>query len=262
MLLDQVAEGVLAGDDRKQVEAGDELEVFEQAEVGGIGHGDGQRAAFPLEREDHALGGHVGGDQLDDLGIDLEPGEVDRRHAILAGEHLGDLELLDKPELHQHVAEPVLAVLLLRKRLRELLARDQAFAEEDFAEPITTGCCRRHDLVGLEGRVSGVISAGGAGNLSRTSAGNHRFLEAGQTAAGPKPGTRRAPRPWQTARAPHGTAEWLPAWAGPIPGSASNSLMAGGVEVQRGSRPAGAAGTPRRQLADARDTACEDLPPR
>ena len=28
----------------------------------------------------------------------------------------------------------------------ELLTRDQAFAEKDFAEPITTGCCRRHGL--------------------------------------------------------------------------------------------------------------------
>jgi hypothetical protein len=29
-----------------------------------------------------------------------------------------------------------------------LLARDEPLAEENFAEPITTGCCRRHDLFG------------------------------------------------------------------------------------------------------------------
>jgi hypothetical protein len=42
-------------------------------------------------------------------------------------------------------------VLLLRQCLRQLLARDQAFTEEDFAEPITTGRCRRHDLAVLRG---------------------------------------------------------------------------------------------------------------
>ena len=152
VLLDQVAKGVLAGDDRKEIETGDELEVFEQAEIGGIGHGDGEGAPLPLERQHDALGGHFGGHQLDDLRIDLEPGEIDRGHAILAGQDLGDLQLLNKPELHQDVAQPVLAVLLLRQRLRELLARDEAFTEEDFAEPITTGCCRRHVSEVSEGK--------------------------------------------------------------------------------------------------------------
>ena len=114
----------------KEVEPGDELEVFQQTEIGGIGHGYGERTALPLERKHDALGGHIGRDQLDDLGIDLEAREIDRRHAVLAGEHLGDLELLHKPELHQHVAEPVLGVLLLGQGLRELLARDQAFTEK------------------------------------------------------------------------------------------------------------------------------------
>ena len=35
------------------------------------------------------------------------------------------------------------------KALRKLLARDQAFTEEDFAEPIATGRCGRHVLVGF-----------------------------------------------------------------------------------------------------------------
>ena len=58
---------------------------------------------------------------------------------------------MDEPELHQHIAEPVLGVFLLRERLRELLPRDQAFAEKDFAEPITTGRCRCHGLAVLRG---------------------------------------------------------------------------------------------------------------
>ena len=144
MLLDQVAKGVLAGDDRKEVEAGDELEVFQQAVIGGIGHGDGQRAAFALERKHDALGGHLGRNQLDDLRIHLEPGEIDRRHAILPGQDLGDLQLLNQPELHQDVAQPVLGVLLLREGLPELLSGNQAFTEQDFTEPIASGSCGRH----------------------------------------------------------------------------------------------------------------------
>jgi hypothetical protein len=43
----------------------------------------------------------------------------------------------------------MLGVLLLRERLGQLLPGDQAFTEEDFAEPIATGRCRRHDLAVL-----------------------------------------------------------------------------------------------------------------
>ena len=68
MLLDQVAQGELAGDDREEVEAGDELEVFEQAEVGRVGHGDGERPALALERQHDVLGRHVGGTSLRILG--------------------------------------------------------------------------------------------------------------------------------------------------------------------------------------------------
>ena len=128
----------------KQIEAGDELEVFQQAVIGRIGHGDRERAAFALERKHDALGGHLGGNQLDDLRIDLEPGEIDRRHAILPGQDLGDLQLLDQPELDQDVAQPVLGVLLLGEGLPELLSGDQAFTEQDFAKPIASGRCGRH----------------------------------------------------------------------------------------------------------------------
>ena len=81
--------------------------------VGRVRHGDGVRASLALERQDDALGGHFCGHEPDDLGIYFEPGEGYRRHAVLAGQNLGDLELLDEPELHQDVPEPVLAALLL-----------------------------------------------------------------------------------------------------------------------------------------------------
>ena len=92
VLLDQAAEGVFAGDDGEEIEAGDELEVFQQAQVAGVGHGDGEGAAFPLKGKHHALAGHVGGNQLEDLGVYLEARQVHRRHAVLPGEDLGDFQ--------------------------------------------------------------------------------------------------------------------------------------------------------------------------
>ena len=40
----------------------------------------------------------------------------------------------ESAELHQHVPEPVLGVLLLAQGLRELLAGNQPFTKQDFAE--------------------------------------------------------------------------------------------------------------------------------
>jgi hypothetical protein len=152
VLLDQRAERVFAGDDGEQVEPGDEFEIFEQPQVAGIGHGDGEGAALTLERQHHALGGHVRRDQLQDLRVHLEPRQVHRRHPVLAGEHLGDLQLRHQRQLDQDVAQAMLGSLLLHERLRELLARQHPIAEENFAEPVAAArCCGRHDPV-----VSGV----------------------------------------------------------------------------------------------------------
>ena len=95
------------------------------------------------------LRGHVGGDQLEDLGIDLEPGEVHRRHAVLPGQDLGDLELGHEPELDQDVAQAMLARLLLGHGRRELLAREQTLAQQDVAESIA---CRHWPLVAMVSR--------------------------------------------------------------------------------------------------------------
>jgi len=145
VLFDQRAEGVLAGDDRKQVEPGDELEVLEQAIVARIGHGDGEGAALALERQHHPFGSHIRRHQLQDLRVHLEPRQVHRRHPVLAGQDLGDLQFRHEPELHQDEAQAMLGGLLLRERLSELLARENAIAQEDFAEPVAPAGCRgRH----------------------------------------------------------------------------------------------------------------------
>ena len=76
---------------------------------------------------------HVGRHELDDLGVDLEAREIHRRHAILPGERLRDLGLLDEAELHETIAQPGARGALLRERLIQLLPRDQPFADKKVA---------------------------------------------------------------------------------------------------------------------------------
>jgi hypothetical protein len=60
-------------------------------------------------------------DQLDDLRVDLEILEVDRRDAVLLAEEVGELVLLDRPDLDQRRADAGAVLLLLLLRLAELL---------------------------------------------------------------------------------------------------------------------------------------------
>ena len=103
---------------------------------GRVGHGDGQRAALALEREDDVLRGDVAGDQLEDPGIDLEPREVHRRHAVLPGQHLGDLDFGDDARLDHHVAQAQATRLGFGGRRRELLASQQTFLQKEVADGI------------------------------------------------------------------------------------------------------------------------------
>ena len=92
--LDGRAKRVLPRDDGEDVVSGDEFEVVNDTEVGGIGHRDGERPALPLQRQHRALHRDLGRDQLDDFQIDLESGQVDRWHSVLPRQHLGDLGFL------------------------------------------------------------------------------------------------------------------------------------------------------------------------
>jgi len=54
----------------------------------GSRNGDREGSPLPLQGQDRVLGGDVGGDQLEDLGIHLKARQVDCRHAVLAGQLL------------------------------------------------------------------------------------------------------------------------------------------------------------------------------
>ncbi len=159
--LDRRPERVLAGDHREDVVARDELEIVHDAHVRGIRHRHGQGAPFALERQDHVLHGDLAGDQLDHRCFDLEPGQVDRGHAVLPRQHLRDLGFLNEPELHETVAEPHPRIALLAERFVELLPCDQPLPNEEVAQP--DRACRRccHNRLRRKERLLEMLNYGG-----------------------------------------------------------------------------------------------------
>src|SRR5581483_9105292 len=104
-LLDAGHDRAFRGDDGLDVEAGHELDVVHGEDIRGVHHGDGQRRADAAERQDLiALGGFVG-DELDHRRVNFEVGEIDGRHAVLAGEEVGNLFVGEEAQLDQHGSE-------------------------------------------------------------------------------------------------------------------------------------------------------------
>ena len=133
-LLDRVAQRELAGDDREDVEAGDELDVVEHRHRAGIGHRDGQGATVTLEGQDVVLERELAGNELGDARIDLEFRQVDGGHLVLAREHPGEVGFLDVTELDQVIADTRAVVSLLGKSLIELVLCDQPFSQKQIAD--------------------------------------------------------------------------------------------------------------------------------
>src|SRR5207248_5408560 len=102
--------------------------------VRGVAHRDDQRRPRPVDRYDQVLLGHVFGDELDDLRVDVEIFEVDCRHAVLLRKKVGELRLFDRAGLDQRGADAGAVLLLLLLRLAELLYRNQIFADKEFAK--------------------------------------------------------------------------------------------------------------------------------
>ena len=149
VLFDDAAEGVLAGDDREEIEPGDELEIVQDSGVRGVGHRHRQRPALALEREHHVLEREVRRHQLENLGVDFEARQIHRRHPVLAGQDLGHLQFLDQSQLDQDEAQAVAGRFLFREGRRELVTGDQALANQNVAQPVvSSGRCSRHRLAG------------------------------------------------------------------------------------------------------------------
>src|SRR2546425_6181959 len=86
ILVDRVPERVLPGDHREYVAARDELDVLDRRDVVRVRDRDREGPSLALEGQDGVLDGDVGGEQLDDLRVDLEAGRSE--------EHTSELQSL------------------------------------------------------------------------------------------------------------------------------------------------------------------------
>ena len=123
-------------DDRLDVEAGEELDVVDGVEVRRIGHRHDERRAGARDRDDLVLVADLARDELEHLLIDLVLVEVDRGHAVLRREEVGDLAVGDVAELGQRGAQVLAGLALLVLRLPELLEADELLADEQLAEAV------------------------------------------------------------------------------------------------------------------------------
>ena len=136
MLLDGRAHRVLAGEHRHDVVARDELEVVDHAHRRRVGDGDGELPSVALERKHGVLRRQLRRNELQQARVDLEPREVDCRHAILAREHLDDFGLGHEAHLDQRQAKPLSRGLrLFLQRLGKVLAAEEPLAHEKLAQP-------------------------------------------------------------------------------------------------------------------------------
>ena len=82
------------GDDL--VDAEQVAQVVDGAEVGRVADGDGQHLVLERQRQDLVDAGHRLGDELQRLGRRLDLGEVDDLEAVLLGQGLQQLVLVDE----------------------------------------------------------------------------------------------------------------------------------------------------------------------
>jgi DNA-binding IclR family transcriptional regulator len=72
--------------------------------------------------------------ELEDVGRDLEVGEVDRRDAVLLREEVGQLGFIENAELGQALTQPCTRFTLLFLRFLQLRQRDQILADEQLTQ--------------------------------------------------------------------------------------------------------------------------------
>ena len=137
-LVDGFADGGFGGDHRLDVEAGHELDVVHGEDVGRIGHRDGEGGADARERDDLVANGGFLRDELDHGRIDFIKFQIDGRNAVLAGKNGGNVVIADEAQLDQAGAQPAAILLLVLERLLQLIRRDQAVFDQNFAK------ARRH----------------------------------------------------------------------------------------------------------------------
>ncbi len=136
VLVDRGLDRLFRGDDDLDVVPGEELDVVDREDVRRIGGGEDQRGAGAVHRNHGVLDRHLFRDQLDDVAIDLELGEFDRRQPVLLGDELGELGFLEVTELGDLVAEASAVGARLVAGALQLLGRQHVLTDEQLADPL------------------------------------------------------------------------------------------------------------------------------
>jgi hypothetical protein len=148
VLLQRLLDGLLAGDDDLDVVAGEKLDVVDGVDVRRVAHGEDERGAGAVDRNALVLLGHFLGHELHHLHVDVEFLQIDGGNAVLLGEEVRELALLDEAELRQVVTDSAASLLLLILRLLQLLKGDEVFADKKLAKSSSHRCLPLRGSVG------------------------------------------------------------------------------------------------------------------
>jgi hypothetical protein len=109
---------------------GDELEIVDGGDVRRIGDGDDEGLAGPVHRDNAVPLDHLLGDQGQDVSVDVELGQVDRGNAVLLGEKLSEIVLLDRAHSYERVPQALARLPALFLSALQLLWRDDLIPEQ------------------------------------------------------------------------------------------------------------------------------------
>jgi hypothetical protein len=136
VLVDGPVNGLFGGDDGLDVVTGQELDVVEGVDVRRVRGGQDQGGSRPVHRDHGVLGGDLLRNQVDHRLIDLEFVDVDRRDAVLLGDEVAEVGLVQEAELGDLGAQaPPLAPTRFT-RLLQLRRREQILLDEEFPDPL------------------------------------------------------------------------------------------------------------------------------
>ena len=129
---DGLADRGLRRDQRLDGAARPEPDVIEHGDVARIRHRNRQRRAGAPQRYDPVLAGRLGRYELQNAGLDFEPGQIDRSHAVLRPAQRRDLVGRNEPQVGQGTAEVAAVGLLVRQCFLELCRRDAPVLDQQF----------------------------------------------------------------------------------------------------------------------------------
>ncbi len=126
-------DGHVGGHHGLDVVAGEELEVVEGEDVGGVGHGHGQGGPEFGYGDDLVFTAVFRRDELDDVVVNLQVVEVHGGDGVLLGKDLGDVLLGDMPQFDQVLSDLPSRLFLLFEGFVQLFLGNEFRLEEQVA---------------------------------------------------------------------------------------------------------------------------------